>query len=360
MKQSPKPSRSSLGYLPQEKLGTIPTKNVPTHEFCFYLHDMMTQLLVEIESLEIRSASFELSEADQQAINPSSDQLFDHLLSSEHRPRAARLMLNHVLVALTSDYLHFVYEALIALSKRKFAVGLSLLRKPFKENLLHMTWMLGDSEDYFDKFEKSPAKFMESRKTDSIFRAKLMEKALKSCILAENFSPSLIENLIYNKNDPNSLAPLFDKATHLVTGARALSTEPLNLNLIFKNPRDNDIFDECYSGIALVLMYSFAIISSEIEKVAPLDTSYVRRRLLIAFMIYQALFIKGPPNLYRTIEKTFGDLLSCTVCQAKLRSRKSEIPRLLVAERIVCRSCKSDIDIPILWLISKAKIDIDK
>jgi hypothetical protein len=351
-------SPKNLGYLPLEKLGMIPQDRFPEHEFCFYLHDMMTQLLVEIESIDFRSAHFELSESTQETASGDSEQLIDHLLQSDHRPKAARMMLNHVLVALMSDYLHFVYEALVALSKRKFAVAFSLLRKPFKENLLHMTWMLGDAEDYFEKFEKSPAVFMESRKTDSSFRAGLFEKALQRCILSESFSPVLIESFIYDKEDPISLASLFDKATHLVTGARALRTEPMNLNFIFKDPRDDDVYDNCYSLISMILMYSFAIVSSEIEKSAPLDTAYIRRRLIVAFMVYESLFIKGIPRIYRSLERGLGGLFSCSVCKGALKARRDQVPRLLISERIICRHCGSDIDVPILWLMSQAEADI--
>jgi hypothetical protein len=351
-------SRSGLGYLPPEKLGTIPTRNVREHEFCFYLHDMMGELLVEVECLNIRSASFDLPPPGAEAASRGTEELFDYLLRSKDRPKVARLMLNHVLVALTSDYLHFVYEALIALSKRKFVVGLSLLRKPFKENLLHITWMLGDAADYFTKFEQAPAIFMESRKTDSALRAGIMAKALDHCILSNTFDAALIERIIYDKDDPRSLAILFDKATHLVTSARALRTEPMNLNFVFKDPRDNDIYENCYSAIAMVLMYSFAILSSEIGKIAPLDAAYVRRRLLIASMVYQALFGKGIPSLYRSLERAMGPVLNCPVCENRLKAQKHQVARLLVSQRIVCRSCQSDVEIPILWLMAQAKMDV--
>lgn len=315
----------------------------------------MLHLLVEVEGLNIRSDKFDLSDGEIDLENVDPDRLFEHLLRSKHRQKASRLMLNHVLVALVSDYLNFVYEGLIALSKRKFTVGLALLRKPFKENLLHIAWMLADTDEYFEKFEADPAKFMESRRTDSALRAKVMSRALENCILSDSFDTTVIERLIYEKNDPSGLAMLFDKATHLVTGARALRTEPMNLNFIFKDPRDNDIFESAYSSIALVLMYSFAIFASELEKVAPLDKQYVRRRLLNAFMVYQSLFIRGAPTLYRVLERHLGDLLKCSVCKAVLKARKSQIPRLLVAERLLCRSCSADVDIPILWLMAQGE-----
>lgn len=352
------PTPKSLGYLLPEKLYALPARNMREHEFCFYLHDMMAHLLVEVEALQVRSAHFELSGEVQHAAAAGTEHVLEYLLRSKDRPRAARLMLNHVLVALTSDYLHFLYEGLVALSKRKFVVAFSLLRKPFKENLLHISWMLGDSEDYFLKFEEAPSVSMESRTTDRARRIAIIRKALESCVLSEAFDAPLIESFIYDKDDLRGLAALFDKATHLVTGARAIRTEPMNLNFVFKNPADNDLFESCYAGIALVLMYSFAVLSSELEKITPIDKDYVRRRLLVAFMVYEALFSKGIPTLYRSLERDLGDLFKCSVCGSKLKARKKDVPKLLVSERITCRICRSDVDIPILWLMAQGSVDV--
>lgn len=351
-----KKRKFSLDYLPPDKTGSIPARYVPHHEFCFYLHDMIGHLLVEIEGKDFRSARFDITDSDNGVDDASG--LIDALLKTRHRPKAARLMLNHVLVALTSDYLHFVYEALISLSKRKFAVSFSLLRKPFKENLLHLAWMLGDSESYFLSFEADPAKFMESRKADILFRTRIIEGALSRSVLPDSFDSSIIERIIYDKDDIMGLASLFDKATHLVTSARALRTEPMNLNFIFKDPRDDDVFSSSYSSIALILMYSFAILTSEVDKVASLDVPYVRRRLLIAFMVYQSLFDSGPPTLFRVLERQLGDFYKCTVCHSPLKAKKPQIARLLVSERFVCGNCSSDIQLPILWFMNAAQVEI--
>ena len=346
-----------LNYLPAEKIGAVPPKFVARHEFCFYLHDMILHLLIEVENLKIRSGKFEISPSDQAIIQGTSEDFLDFLLKSDHRNQASRMLLNHVMVALVSDFLSFVYEGLIALSKRKFSVGFSLLRKPFKENLLHLSWMLADTVEYFEKFESSPATLMESRKTDQVARVKIIEKAIENCFIKDLFNAENIEKVIYDKNYDAGLASLFDKATHLVTGARAIRTEPLNLNFIFKDPRDDDIFESAYSSISLVLMYAFTILSSELEKITPIDTSYVRRRLLISFMVYQSLFLKGPPKFYKALEKALGDLVKCSVCKSRYKAKKAAVPRLLISERFECPECSSDVSFPILWLMGQGDVE---
>ena len=41
-------------------------------------------------------------------------------------------IISHVIIALTADMLHFLFEALSAFEKRKFSVGFTLLRKALK------------------------------------------------------------------------------------------------------------------------------------------------------------------------------------------------------------------------------------
>jgi hypothetical protein len=52
-------------------------------------------------------------------------------------------------MALTSDFLHHVYEGLWCLEKRKIVVAFNVLRKPLKDNLTYLCWMLADPEDFY-------------------------------------------------------------------------------------------------------------------------------------------------------------------------------------------------------------------
>jgi hypothetical protein len=44
--------------------------------------------------------------------------------------------------------LNFVYESLSTIEKGKITVSLALLRKPFRDNLLYLEWLLGSSGEF--------------------------------------------------------------------------------------------------------------------------------------------------------------------------------------------------------------------
>lgn len=72
--------------------------------------------------------------------------------ASGHEAEARRVIVNQVTMAMVSDCLHHIYGALRCLEKRKVIVALNLLRKPLTDNLLYLSWMLGDADGFYHAF----------------------------------------------------------------------------------------------------------------------------------------------------------------------------------------------------------------
>ena len=53
---------------------------------------------------------------------------------------------------MVSDCLHHLYEALCCMEKRKVIVAHNLLRKPLTDNLMYLSWMLGDEDAFYAAF----------------------------------------------------------------------------------------------------------------------------------------------------------------------------------------------------------------
>lgn len=129
---------SSIGILDPERLVLLPPKHWRAHEFCFHLHDQMVELLVQYEASGAHkwvTDAFEKALADSNAKDVDID-LFQFMKQHGLLRHYKHHIVSHLTLGLTSDMLHFLYEALTCFEKRKFAVGFALLRKPLKENLL--------------------------------------------------------------------------------------------------------------------------------------------------------------------------------------------------------------------------------
>src|SRR5690606_36058262 len=155
------------------------------------------------------------------------------------------LLLGHLVLALTADLLHFLYEGLCCLEKRKFSVAFSLLRKPFKENMLFLAWLLGDPEDFLQRFEKD--NYTTLNGLQSPRRQELFKLAAEKLATKEAFDGELIERMVFSKEFEGGLEPLWQKATHLITSQGSkLRTEDLNINFIFNDAASDHFYDVAY------------------------------------------------------------------------------------------------------------------
>jgi hypothetical protein len=347
----------AINYLDLDRLVLIPSRQRARHEFCFYLHDIMVGLLKEAEAHRVATVKYVFrDEVEKNAFKERNDPLA-FFIENGRRDIAKQVALNQVSLALYADLLHFVCEALKALEKRKFTVAFTLLRKPLKQSLMFATWMRADDEDFFTQFERSPADHMEEKNLPKERQIELLERAI-ACIENPNlFNANLIYSIIFDKNSETGLAPLFDKATHLVTSrGRYMRTEELNFNFIFKNPQDNDIYETVYLGLGYVLMYLVLLQVSLYSRMCTVEKSFCDWVLLTSLGSYPSLFTKGRSPLVDMLNDNLTEFLICPHCRTPVKIRKSEAARFFITENLRCLHCSNDHHFPLFWLMSKLKL----
>ncbi|SRR6266496_1669741 len=123
----------ALNYLDPERLILIPRRQRVQHELCFYIHDAMVNLLREAESHGVSVVQYTFKDKREAEAFEKRNDPIGFFLESGRRDVAMQITLNQVNLALFSDLLHFVHEALRALEKRKFVVAFALLRKPLSQ-----------------------------------------------------------------------------------------------------------------------------------------------------------------------------------------------------------------------------------
>ena len=223
-----------LGIIDGHQLAKIRPSFRAGHEFCFHLHDSMLSIFLELASSEYPTVRIDFeSIADANLFRQAGDPI-TFFLEHGQRDLAKTLSVSQAMMAIWSDFFNFIYEGLIALEKRKFVVAFSLLRKPLKENLLYLTMILVDEDHFFDKLEKSPAEGFGHPGLQDSHRKAYFSKAKKLIPFGGFVDPEIFHDLIFNVGMDNGLAPLFDKATHLVTNRTQIRTEDLNLNFILR------------------------------------------------------------------------------------------------------------------------------
>ena len=180
----------------------------------------MVALLVQMEIQKAGHIKFEIESEEDRQLLSSGIHILDFLDKSGRGDLERRAVVNHVCNALFADMLHFVYEALRALEKRKFTVAFSLLRKPFKEGLLIVAQMCADEVGFFDKMKTDAKNLLNRRELDEAGIKELLRRAIAACRGASFTNANALYDATFNFQNDLGLAGLFDKATHLVTDSR--------------------------------------------------------------------------------------------------------------------------------------------
>ena len=344
-----------IGYLSDERLALLPQRHRAEHELCFYLHDRMVSMLQSAEEARASSVVHTFQDTAEVAQFEQVGDPISYFIDTGRRDLALRIALNQLNLALFADLLHHIFEALKALEKRKFVVALTLLRKPLQQNLLFATWMLADEEDFFQKLSSDPAKTMESKDLNSQRRKELFGKARRILRDVSFFDPEAVDSVLFDKNFAGGFACLFDKAIHLVTSRGSLmKTEVLNLNLIFKSPTDDDLYEHLYRHLAYLLMY-LAFLQIELySRMKPIERSYSDWIKLTALGAYEALFDDKQP-LAKSLNRDLNQLLECPHCHSPVRIKRQGAARFFIRGELWCPCCRSAHQFPLFWLLSKTK-----
>ena len=352
---------NSIGYLAPERLANLSEKYWSAHEFCFYLHDQLLHLLRQFEQSGAHNIA---AEAVRKAVasykEPFADiDLLDFMKANGLEKLYEHHLLSHATLAITADMLNFLYEALSAFEKRKFSVGFSLLRKPFKEHLLFLSWVLADKDDFLGRFEFNNHKTLNNLGKDK--KIEIFSAAAKATAFPEMFCGELIWGIIFSKTSPNSFEPLFQKATHLVTSmGELLKTEDRSLNFIFSDSSVDYFHDRLYQFLPYILIFTIHVgleVFGRIHKINKLTYTHL---IFTSIGCYEALFGNArSQKIAKLLNKTFSEILKCTHCKRAFRISKSNAIELLLKEQIYCKHCRLSSPLPLYWLFGQTNVSVN-
>ena len=319
----------------------------------------MAGLLVQMELQKAGHVHFEVNSEEDKRLLSSGIHILDFLDRSGRGDLERRAVVNHVCNALFADMLHFIYEALRALEKRKFSVAFSLLRKPLKEGMLITALMCADEVRFLDKLKNDAKNLLNRRELDEAGIKKLLDDAL-SVTKGSNFTnSSVIYDSVFSFKNAAGFASLFDKATHLVTEFPRNRTEDYNLNFIFKNPTDNDIYSNgTYPTLAMLLLFLHVMQIELYGRMREPSKIYQNWLLFTSIGAFEALFSRGQSRMTNLVNSTFGDLIKCSMCDAQIKIRKSDAPRFFINEHVECRQCQNIQNFPLSWLLSQIDFNL--
>lgn len=287
--KSLRPTYPNIGF-DQEIMDILPEKHLFSHEFCFFLYDQIAEIVAAGVDENIFNHEFSLTPEEMNAFDDLSDEnVMDWLEDNGHIDVVYDIYYKQICVALLTDMANFIYEALSCSQKGKLTVAYALLRKPFKENLLYLEWLLADPISILSKFDLGKIKelsinsaFSRDEKVEIISKAQLQTNS-------EGWlDPEFIHDLRFDKNYDDGLEPLFQKANHLVTTFRFLETEKQNFNFVFSDEGSIESqWDHFYTYLPILLFHTVEIVEGLIrtfaEREDQFDLTWIRTLIGFTF-----------------------------------------------------------------------------
>lgn len=319
------------------------------HEFAIDLHDWMVTHLLRGEKERLFETNIPISkQADLDELQDTTgDALFDWMMRTQSSSTVGTFYVRALFPALLSDFLHFVFESLSCSRKGKLTVAYALLRKPLRENLAYLEWLLGDPDDFINKFHAAPSSQLSlgsmGSRTDIIAR---IRAASSRTIIPDICDADLMYNIRYDKNSEYGFEELWNKALHLITTKHPISTEQGNLNFVFSTQDDAlTQWHHLYSRLPLVLLYAVQVVDSLMvmatgKDIPGIEDALVRRALGLAIWNHDIKAARLEVN--STSEHMELDELIpnyCPRCKTRIVWHGPLLQDLYRTSRFACATC---------------------
>lgn len=329
--------------------GHLPQEFHFSHNFCFFLHDQLVAALKSGEEAKIFNVELVSDQKVPEGVE--GEQLFEWLSNNNHRSVILGMYYRQITAALLADMLHFLYESLRCSAKGKITVSFALLRKPLKENLFYLEWLLADPGDMLSAFEDEKPSAKSIKLLTDVRRKEIIRLAVDKTSMGHWLNSELIYDLRYNKKFAVGFENLFQKANHLVTSFKALETEPANFNFVFSNDdAHHSQWNGLYSYLPLLLLHTVEVVEGLLATVAKrqdgIDLTQIRNAIGFAHWMDSGPHYHLGAEVFKDMKAALlSEELPCPSCKAQIFSSDESMIALYNENTVCCASCGWNFDL---------------
>jgi predicted Zn finger-like uncharacterized protein len=330
----------------------FPERHKFSHEYAIFLQDLLANVVVSgsqhgIFKLEVTLDSEEKGKLFE---NVPQMEILDWLQANGEQKALSDFLERLILPRVLADYCHFVFEALSCSRRGKLTVAYSNLRKPFKDNLFYLEWLLVEPSGFTKAFMSGDPKQLEDRLTTFASRHQIIEKAIMLTESSDLYDVELMEDLRYNRTADHGFAASWDQAAHLITTRKTWATSPQNFNFVFSDRESVESqWDFLYFRLPTLLHYTVEVVEGLLGRIVSdyvLKTGTIRLRRKFGHILWVE-HVLGKEESKEFGGDSLEDLppIPCPRCHAHIRFDRSNLLLGYRAGRIRCGGCGEVIDL---------------
>jgi hypothetical protein len=331
------------------RLSRLPDEFRFSHLVCENLADRLFQIHDYVAKgpfweVEI---TFRSKEDAQQFSGLGESEIISWLEANDYGEVIGDIMLKQVFMGLLGDMYEFISEALHSSAHGRATAALALLRKPLKENLFYLEWMLADTSGMLTAlFNDSPAQISMRPISKRERAVPIITKAIAQIPYPSLFDAEVLYQTRFDKSVSNGLEQYWQRATHLVTSVESVSSGPRSMNFVLMDDADRtEVWRTIYWDLPLLLMHAVGVC----EVVA----AYVTEAPMPDFGPASLHFNIGLLTWYREQKRSKGEVSELgpfldrtdqgLVCFCKYKFRSERHFREVYSKRVVrCPRCNRE------------------
>lgn len=237
------------------------------HDKAWKMVELIEEFITGPKFLFLQVSEFKMPDGT----NPDEISQYNHVLDflvDKHPDEAQLLIFKQITYGMVIDFCYFLQEALSCAKRGRIVVAYSLLRRPLVYNLIILLRMIYD-ESFYERFTR------DSSYDPTVYKPEDLQSMLAEFDKEKILSPingSIIYGLIFNKDNPNSIINLSNRAIHPTTTRKWNLTGEMNFNFIFAVKEDIvTLSNILYHNILAIIAYYFELFNVIILNYAPSD-----------------------------------------------------------------------------------------
>lgn len=207
------------------------------YNFLMLCNDFIVGILKCADKHQWSSEKIDIKGKDIKKFNSSKYDIF-YFRAHGYATVINKSLYKHIVFSLVADYNTYIFDAINCATRYHFGTAFTLLRKPFKDDLLLLEMIYVKGHRFVPEFLNKP---INKFSIDKIPKDEKMKILRNCCKKISFFTAKRMYDLRYSKSSKESLEKIWNKTSHIITNAKDYATEDGNLNIIFAT---EDIVEE--------------------------------------------------------------------------------------------------------------------
>lgn len=318
------------------------------HLLSFRLHDTLLNCYINGDTSGLFLTRTPSTEEDRNRLeNEYKGDVIEWLRGTGNEDDANTVIERTVVHGILPDMCQFIFESLECAAKGKLGVALALLRKPCRDHLFALEWILSERDSFVKAFESGPEK-IDICKLLTNKREWMKGISQKACDTSLHKYMSDFQtywDLRFEKSVEWSLEGPWNQAIHLVTTKDNYKTPTGGLNHAFMDEYDrHKILRHYYDTVPLLLSHAVGVLRAIINR---WDSKFqtVGRLFDFGVLANLSLYQNKSGNAIRDLANEITEFLreiewKCDSCGKDMRLCHREDLEHFVADLIVpCHEC---------------------